>query len=158
MVPVNVGGWGLIPGRVETLGSVSVNHSITGLRCKNGTSACREDRMCTSPAWNVWRWNCSHSHQGDSLYHSWVGPCWEVKSENCKPLLTRKYASCLWFSFATTLILFQSGLTPLHLAAQSGHEGLVRMLLNSQGVQADAATNVQVHYHTVISYPWIYVE
>ena len=41
-------------------------------------------------------------------------------------------------------LCLQSGLTPLHLAAQSGHEGLVRMLLNSQGVQADAATNVQV--------------
>uniref|UniRef100_A0A914VBG1 Uncharacterized protein n=1 Tax=Plectus sambesii TaxID=2011161 RepID=A0A914VBG1_9BILA len=31
------------------------------------------------------------------------------------------------------------GLTPLHLAAQSGHDGLVRMLLN-QGVQVDATS------------------
>ena len=36
------------------------------------------------------------------------------------------------------------GLTPLHLAAQSGHEGLVRLLLNFQGVQVDAATSIQV--------------
>lgn len=41
-------------------------------------------------------------------------------------------------------IPLQSGLTPLHLASQSGHEGLVRLLLNSPGVQADAATKMQV--------------
>uniref|UniRef100_A0A0K0F903 ANK_REP_REGION domain-containing protein n=1 Tax=Strongyloides venezuelensis TaxID=75913 RepID=A0A0K0F903_STRVS len=32
------------------------------------------------------------------------------------------------------------GLTPLHLAAQSGHDGLVRMLLNQTGVQVDATS------------------
>ncbi|XP_071508793.1 uncharacterized protein [Diadema antillarum] len=35
------------------------------------------------------------------------------------------------------------GLTPLHLAAHSGHEGLVRLLLNSTGVQPDVPTVVQ---------------
>ncbi|GIY47556.1 ankyrin-1 [Caerostris extrusa] len=35
------------------------------------------------------------------------------------------------------------GFTPLHLAAESGHEGVVRVLLNSSGVQTDCATVVQ---------------
>jgi hypothetical protein len=34
----------------------------------------------------------------------------------------------------------ESGLTPLHMAAYSGEENVVRLLLNSQGVQVDAPT------------------
>ena len=37
---------GSIPRRIETLGSVSVNHSLTRLRCKNDMSECWEDLMC----------------------------------------------------------------------------------------------------------------
>ena len=38
------------------------------------------------------------------------------------------------------------GLTPLHLAAQSGHDTLVRMLLN-QGVQVDATSTTMVSWN-----------
>ncbi|XP_065340589.1 serine/threonine-protein phosphatase 6 regulatory ankyrin repeat subunit C isoform X2 [Cloeon dipterum] len=34
----------------------------------------------------------------------------------------------------------ESGMTPLHLAAYSGNEGVVRLLLNSAGVQVESAT------------------
>ncbi|RUS85021.1 hypothetical protein EGW08_007205 [Elysia chlorotica] len=36
----------------------------------------------------------------------------------------------------------ESGMTPLHFAAQSGHEGLVRLLLNCPGVQTEAPSAV----------------
>ena len=41
----HAGGWGSIPGTVEMLGSVSVNHSLTAPRCENGTSECGEVRV-----------------------------------------------------------------------------------------------------------------
>jgi ankyrin repeat protein len=34
----------------------------------------------------------------------------------------------------------ESGMSPLHLAAYSGNENVVRLLLNSAGVQVDAST------------------
>lgn len=38
----------------------------------------------------------------------------------------------------------ESGMTPLHLAAYSGNENVVRLLLNSAGVQVDTATTENV--------------
>jgi len=39
----------------------------------------------------------------------------------------------------------ESGMTPLHLASFSGNENVVRLLLNSAGVQVDAATTENVY-------------
>lgn len=39
----------------------------------------------------------------------------------------------------------ESGMTPLHLAAYSGNENVVRLLLNSVGVQVEAVTNENVN-------------
>jgi ankyrin repeat protein len=44
----------------------------------------------------------------------------------------------------------ESGMTPLHLASFSGNENVVRLLLNSAGVQVDAATTENVY--TLITY------
>jgi ankyrin repeat protein len=38
----------------------------------------------------------------------------------------------------------ESGMTPLHLASYSGNENVVRLLLNSAGVQVEAATTENV--------------
>lgn len=38
----------------------------------------------------------------------------------------------------------ESGMTPLHLAAYSGNENVVRLLLNSAGVHVEAITNENV--------------
>jgi ankyrin repeat protein len=40
----------------------------------------------------------------------------------------------------------QHGLTALHLAAESGHEALVRMLLNSTSISTRAVTALHVSY------------
>ncbi|XP_060553271.1 serine/threonine-protein phosphatase 6 regulatory ankyrin repeat subunit C-like isoform X2 [Ruditapes philippinarum] len=50
-----------------------------------------------------------------------------------------------WFGVKKRFIgaLGEYGLVPLHLAAKSGHEGLVRLLLNCPGVQADTVTMIQ---------------
>jgi len=40
----------------------------------------------------------------------------------------------------------ESGMTPLHFAAYSGNENVVRLLLNSAGVQVDASTVESVRF------------
>lgn len=40
----------------------------------------------------------------------------------------------------------ESGMTPLHFASYSGNENVVRLLLNSIGVQVDAATSENVSH------------
>lgn len=41
----------------------------------------------------------------------------------------------------------ESGMTPLHFAAYSGNENVVRLLLNSAGVQVDASTLESVIFY-----------
>lgn len=41
----------------------------------------------------------------------------------------------------------ESGMTPLHFAAYSGNENVVRLLLNSAGVQVDASTVESVSFY-----------
>lgn len=45
----------------------------------------------------------------------------------------------------------ESGMTPLHLAAYSGNENVVRLLLNSAGVQVEAATTENVRNENVFN-------
>lgn len=49
-----------------------------------------------------------------------------------------------------------TGMTPLHLASYSGNENVVRLLLNSAGVQVEAATteNVGQQQILVILFSW----
>ena len=46
----------------------------------------------------------------------------------------------------------QYGYTPLHLAARSGNDQVVRLLLNSPGVRVDTSTaqNVSVYRHLFV--------
>jgi len=44
----------------------------------------------------------------------------------------------------------ESGMTPLHFAAYSGNENVVRLLLNSAGVQVDASTVESVNVLLII--------
>lgn len=48
----------------------------------------------------------------------------------------------------------ESGMTPLHLASYSGNENVVRLLLNSAGVQVEAATteNVCKNFENALKY------
>ena len=72
IVPVlHLGGRGSIPGRVEMLGSVSVNHRCNAPKCKYGTSECGEDRFeCSGPSgmWIV----AVQSPQIDCSRQGWV--------------------------------------------------------------------------------------
>lgn len=43
----------------------------------------------------------------------------------------------------------ESGMTPLHLAAYSGNENVVRLLLNSVGVQVETVTNENVNLNSL---------
>ena len=49
-------------------------------------------------------------------------------------------------------IYMQYGYTPLHLAARSGNDQVVRLLLNSPGVRVDTSTaqNVSVYRHLFV--------
>ena len=70
IVPVfHMGGRGSIHERLETLGSVVVNHSLTGPRCKN--SECWEDLM--HPQLSDFINSCFRSPQDDSSHQGWVG-------------------------------------------------------------------------------------
>ena len=90
------------------------------------------------------------------FYFSYFGKVYYCYSEvTCliiRLIIKNGHITCLLCCMCAlyVILLLQHGYTPLHLASQSGHEGLVRVLLNSPGVQADTPTIVNVRSKSII--------